>query len=78
MWVKCTSCGDRCQVKRVHGVPLSAYRCLVCGGRVQRTSYGARLEPQPTSAVFTHCNVCGIRLSAHEDAMGMCERCARE
>jgi RecJ-like exonuclease len=29
--------------------------------------------------VFTHCNVCGIKLRTEdEDKMGMCERCAAE
>lgn len=35
--------------------------------------------PEAHMAVFTHCNVCGIRLrTADEDQMGMCERCANE
>lgn len=30
-------------------------------------------------AVFTHCNVCGIKLRTEdEDRMGMCERCSNE
>lgn len=29
--------------------------------------------------IFSHCNVCGIRLrTSDEDQMGMCERCAGE
>jgi hypothetical protein len=40
VWIRCTTCGDRCQVKRQHGVGLSELRCLVCGGRVVRCPAG--------------------------------------
>jgi hypothetical protein len=35
-------------------------------------------KEQPAKAVFTNCNVCGIKLrTTDEDKIGMCERCGR-
>ncbi len=36
------------------------------------------LDDDDESNVFTHCNVCGVKLRHGEPAMGMCDRCASE
>lgn len=37
------------------------------------------VERLKEAVVFTHCNVCGIKLRTEdEEKMGMCERCSKE
>lgn len=63
--IECDECGQ-------HYEPMTdAFKCPTCGAE--------NYQDDNAGFVFSHCNVCGIRiLRGDEGEMGMCERCAAE
>jgi hypothetical protein len=60
-------CGD-CDT--LYELVKDACKCPCCGAE--------NYPEEQDDAVYTCCQVCGIKLGAHDEIVGMCNRCANE